>query len=103
MGKTANFRDEATDCQGYPITIRVSYDPYTGRRITDYVDIRLTDDYARAIGLDGMTGLAYIFGGNEEQVRNPSGFLPEWIRYFANGLVGSSPYSARHCLEHRQG
>lgn len=69
--------------------IKMRVDPQGG-----YADVRADENFYLVQGLlGGSKEMAYRLGFNAEQVRNAEQHLPRWMRFYADGTIGHSPYN----------
>lgn len=69
-----------------PIKLRI--DPQGG-----FADVRADENFYLVQGLlGGSKEMAYKLGFNAEEVRNADKHLPRWVRFYADGTIGHSPF-----------
>lgn len=67
--------------------IKMRIDPEGG-----FADVRADENFYLVQGLSGSKEMGYRLGFNAEQVRNADKHLPRWVRFYADGTIGHSPF-----------
>lgn len=80
------YIEKVEEFDGLPITMRI--DPQGG-----FADIFADENFYKAQGLSGSKEMGYKLGFSAEQVRNSDKHLPRWVRFYADGRIGHSPYN----------
>lgn len=70
------------------LEIRMRIDP-SGQ----FADIFADENFYKANGLSGSKEMAYKLGFSAEQIRHSERYLPRWIRFYGNGIIGESPFT----------
>lgn len=70
------------------LEIRMRIDP-SGQ----FADIFADENFYKANGLSGSKEMAYRLGFSAEQVKHPEKVLPRWVRFYADGRIGESPFA----------
>ena len=57
-----------------------------------FADIFADENFYKANGYSSSKEMAYLIGCSADQVKHPEKVLPRWVRFYADGRIGESPF-----------